>query len=116
MSLEVREHAFEPFFTTKPQGTGTGLGLATVYGIVKQSGGQISLTSAPGEGTAFQIFFPRTLDAIVAGVPSPKSTSVRGTESVLVVEDNPGVREVTIRSLRAAGYRVVVAASGRDAL
>ncbi len=116
MSPEVKEHAFEPFFTTKPQGAGTGLGLATVYGIVKQSGGHINLTSELGEGTVFQIFFPRTLDTVVAGVPSPSSTTTGGTESILVVEDDPGVREVTVRSLRAAGYRVLIAASGRDAL
>jgi CheY-like chemotaxis protein len=116
MSPEVKEHAFEPFFTTKPKGAGTGLGLATVYGIVKQGGGQINLISEPGEGTAFQILFPRAFDAIVAGVTSPASTTTRGTESILVVEDDPGVREVTVRSLRAAGYRVLIAASGRDAL
>ena len=116
MAPEVKDHAFEPFFTTKPAGVGNGLGLAMVYGIVKQSGGYISMTSEVGEGTAFQIFFPRTLDAIVVGVPSPVSTSMRGTESVLVAEDDPGVREVTVRSLRAAGYRVLIAENGRDAL
>ncbi|MFL5302232.1 MAG: response regulator, partial [Anaeromyxobacteraceae bacterium] len=107
---------FEPFFTTKRKGEGTGLGLATVYGIVEQSGGHIDLTSAPGEGTAFQIFFPRTSEAPSAGVASPAAALARGTESILLVEDDPQVRDVTARSLRAGGYRVVVAASGRDAL
>ena len=85
---------------------GTGLGLATVYGIVKQSGGHITMTSEPGEGTAFQIFFPRTLEVTVVELPAPPATTTRGTESILVVEDDPGVREVTVRSLRGAGYRV----------
>jgi two-component system, cell cycle sensor histidine kinase and response regulator CckA len=115
MSPEVKAHLFEPFFTTKPKGEGTGLGLATIYGIVKQSGGHINLTSEPGEGTAFQIFFPRTHDAVVPGRPTPVSSNARGTESILVVEDDPQVREVTVRSLRAGGYRVLAAASGRDA-
>ncbi|MFL5274876.1 MAG: PAS domain S-box protein [Myxococcales bacterium] len=116
MTPEVKVHLFEPFFTTKRKGEGTGLGLATVYGIVEQSGGHIDLTSAPGEGTAFQIFFPRTSEAPSAGVASPAAALARGTESILLVEDDPQVRDVTARSLRAGGYRVVVAASGRDAL
>jgi two-component system, cell cycle sensor histidine kinase and response regulator CckA len=116
MSPEVKEHAFEPFFTTKREGEGTGLGLATVYGIVKQNAGHLQLTSAPGEGTAFQIYLPRTLDPVVEVQASPASRTSRGSETILVVEDDPQVREVTVRSLRAGGYQVLVAASGRDAL
>jgi two-component system, cell cycle sensor histidine kinase and response regulator CckA len=115
MTAEVKEHLFEPFFTTKPAGKGTGLGLATVYGIVAQSQGHIHVESAPGRGTRFQICLPRTLDrpqpVAASGTPAP-----RGTETILVVEDDAPVREVTVRSLRAGGYRVLVAASGREAL
>jgi PAS domain S-box-containing protein len=115
MTPEVKAHVFEPFFTTKPPGKGTGLGLATVYGIVKQSGGYIVLESALGHGTSFEVYFPRTTDVAVV-LPVPVPTSRRGTETVLVVEDDPLVRKVTLRSLGAAGYRVIVAHNGREAL
>jgi len=117
MSAEVQEHLFEPFFTTKPAGAGTGLGLATVYGIVDQAGGHVSVDSAPGKGAQFDLWFPRTrrpeaagLDA--AGEPHPR----RGTETVLVVEDDALVRNLTVRVLRGAGYRVLVASRGSEAL
>jgi two-component system cell cycle sensor histidine kinase/response regulator CckA len=115
MTPEVKAHVFEPFFTTKPPGKGTGLGLATVYGIVKQSEGYIVLESAPGHGTTFEVYFPRTTDA---AVPPPvlAPTSRRGTETVLVVEDDPLVRKVALRSLTAAGYRVMLASNGQEAL
>ncbi len=118
MTPEVKAHLFEPFFTTKPQGKGTGLGLATVYGIVKQSGGYILLQSDAGRGTSVELYFPRTLDPpLSAPAPAPGAAATRrGTETVLVVEDDPQVREVTVRSLRAGGYRVIVASSGREAL
>jgi PAS domain S-box-containing protein len=116
MSPEVKAHAFEPFFTTKPKGEGTGLGLAMVYGIVKQSGGYVLLDSEIDRGTTFEIYFPRVPDAAVAvAAPSPV-TATNGTETVLVVEDDPQVREVTVRSLRAGGYLVLAAGSARDAL
>ncbi len=116
MSPEVQAHVFEPFFTTKPRGAGTGLGLATVHGIIRQSGGQIHVTTKLGEGTAFQIYLPRTLDPPRPCLPPAPSRTMRGSESILVVEDDAGVREVTVRLLSAAGYRVLVATSGRDAL
>ncbi len=116
MSPEVQAHVFEPFFTTKPVGKGTGLGLATVYGIVKQSEGYILVESAPGEGTTFDLFFPQVPEAPVAAVASVPVATIRGTETVLVVEDDPQVREVTVRSLRAGGYRVVAAGAGEEAL
>jgi PAS domain S-box-containing protein len=115
MTPEVKAHVFEPFFTTKPPGKGTGLGLATVYGIVKQSQGYIVLESAPGQGTSFEVYFPRTPDAAVP-TPVPVPTSRRGTETILVVEDDPLVRKVTLRSLTAAGYRVMIASNGQEAL
>ncbi|HTN54330.1 MAG TPA: PAS domain S-box protein [Anaeromyxobacter sp.] len=118
MSEEVKSHLFEPFFTTKPTGQGTGLGLATVYGIVTQSGGRIRVESAPGQGTRFEILLPRTLEAGVAPAPraSPAPVAPGGTEAVLVVEDDPQVREVTVRALEAGGYRVVVADHAHQAL
>jgi len=116
MSPEVQARAFEPFFTTKPVGQGTGLGLATVYGIVNQSGGFIRVESEPGHGSTFELLFPRILEAAVAKAPPGSITTRHGTETVLVVEDDPRVREVTVRSLRAGGYLVRVASDGREAL
>lgn len=115
MTPEVKAHLFEPFFTTKPQGKGTGLGLAMVYGIVKQNEGFILLESEAGQGTAVGIYFPRTFDATVTE-PADSSTGSGGTETVLVVEDDSHVREVALRSLRAGGYRAIVASSGREGL
>jgi PAS domain S-box-containing protein len=117
MSAEARKHAFEPFFTTKPLGHGTGLGLAAVYGVVKQSGGHIWLYSEAGEGTTFKLHFPR-VDAAPrpAEVPAARAAAPGGSETVLLVEDDPGVREVTLRALRGAGYDVSAAVEGREAL
>jgi hypothetical protein len=92
MSPEVRARIFEPFFTTKPTGKGTGLGLATVYGIVKQSEGIISVESEPGRGTTFQIFIPRTYDAPAGTASEAPLSRARGTETVFVVEDDPQIR------------------------
>jgi len=116
MDPDVKSHVFEPFFTTKPSGQGTGLGLATVYGIVKQSEGHIHVDSAPGSGTTFDVCLPATADALAVAPPQPAATSTRGTETVLVVEDDPLVRAVTVRALRAGGYRVLVASDGGEAL
>jgi PAS domain S-box-containing protein len=116
MTPEVKAHLFEPFFTTKPQGQGTGLGLATVYGIVKQSDGYILVDSEPGQGTAITILLPRLSDAAVEAAEPARATAARGSETILVVEDDPLVREVAVRSLRAGGYLVLAAGSARDAL
>ncbi len=117
MSEEVRSHAFEPFFTTKESGKGTGLGLATVYGIVKQSEGFVWLYSEPGQGTSFKIFLPMVSDdpdpARPASVEVP--ASLRGTETILVAEDNPAVRALTRKALERQGY-TVLEATGTDAM
>jgi hemerythrin-like metal-binding protein len=115
MSPEVKAHLFEPFFTTKPEGHGTGLGLATVYGIVKQSEGYILIESEPGRGTRVDLYFPRIEEAKAAAKPALPPTA-RGTEAVLLVEDDAQVRRIAVRALQAAGYRAIVASTGREAL
>ena len=114
MTDEVRARLFEPFFTTKPPGKGTGLGLATVYGIVRGANGDIAVESSPGAGSTFQVYLPRTAKPLGRDPTTP--ASVGGTEVVLVVEDDPLVRAVTCRILGEAGYRVVEASGGREAL
>jgi signal transduction histidine kinase/DNA-binding response OmpR family regulator len=117
MTPEVRQRAFEPFFTTKELGSGTGLGLATVYGIVRQSGGHIWLYSEPGIGTTFKIFFPG-VDAREERVPSEPSTGPtwRGTETILLVEDDSAVRLLVEEILGSVGYHVLAADDGQRAL
>jgi PAS domain S-box-containing protein len=113
----VKEHLFEPFYTTKEVGKGTGLGLATVYGIVKQSGGAIRVYSEPGHGTTFKIFLPRAERAEeVLKRPHPAPGSLHGTETILVVEDQREVRLVAAETLRRHGYDVIEAGSGSEAL
>jgi two-component system cell cycle sensor histidine kinase/response regulator CckA len=112
---EVREHIFEPFFTTKGLGKGTGLGLATVFGIVQQNDGQIEVRSAPGQGSSFSIYLPRSQEKVSTTVAEGRLVA-GGGETVLVVEDEELVRKLAARLLRRLGYRVLTAGSGPEAL
>ena len=123
MTADVQAKIFEPFFTTKPVGEGTGLGLATVYGIVKQADGWIQVDSAPGKGAAFLIFLP--VHEAVAGAPAavveaqkpkPAARDLSGVGRILFVEDEDAVRGVAARLLRARGYEVIEACDGEEAL
>jgi two-component system, cell cycle sensor histidine kinase and response regulator CckA len=114
MTREVQARVFEPFFTTKEPGKGTGLGLATIYGIVKHSNGFIRLDSAPGQGTTFTIFLPRVTGEL--DPPPEPLPAARGAETVLLVEDDPGLRELVGELLRANGYHVILAAAPSEAL
>jgi CheY-like chemotaxis protein len=118
MDAAVRARAFEPFFTTKPLGKGTGLGLATVYGIVDQSGGAITLDSAPGRGTSIHIYLPVT-SMLTGRADHPEARpalSGTGNETVLLVEDNDSVRQVSAESLRRRGYTVHEARNADEAI
>jgi CheY-like chemotaxis protein len=117
MSLEVMERAFEPFYSTKPKSEGTGLGLATVYGIVTQSFGSIGITSMPDTGTTVEVLLPATQSTVVpAELRSAPAGSASAGETILVVEDEDAVRRLTCRILAAQGYRVLDAPNGKRAL
>jgi len=117
MDAATQAHIFEPFFTTKEQGKGTGLGLATVYGVVKQSGGFIWVYSEVGKGTCFKIYLPRVEQpAEATGVPQALAEVPRGTETVLLAEDEQDVREVAREFLESGGYQVIEAQNGEEAL
>ena len=112
----TRQRIFEPFFTTKPLGKGTGLGLSMVYGIVRQSGGSLLVQSQRGRGSTFRIYLPRVTGVSAPRPAAPVAAAARGHETVLVVEDEPALRELTTRVLTAAGYVVLQAGSGADAI
>jgi CheY-like chemotaxis protein len=120
MDEVTQRRAFEPYFTTKPQGRGTGLGLATIYGIVAQAGGALRLKSAPGFGTTVEVYLPRhdtpESVAVVDDPTSPPPPDTTGRETVLVAEDEAAVRESVRRILERAGYTVIEARHGADAL
>jgi two-component system cell cycle sensor histidine kinase/response regulator CckA len=116
MDAETLSHIFEPFFTTKPVGEGTGLGLATVYGIVRQSGGDVSVFSRPGEGSTFKVCLPRSSEAITTkAIVEGKYQGLIGTETVLLVDDSAPVRKLTMEVLRHKGYSVMEAEDGIQA-
>jgi CheY-like chemotaxis protein len=118
MEREVRDRVFEPFFTTKEKARGTGLGLAMVYGFVKQSGGHVTIYSEPGVGTTINLYFPRS-DAVVPGAVVAKgaaASDAEARETVLVVEDDTRVRQLTIKRLKLIGYQVLEASDGPTAL
>ena len=118
MSRDTQARIFEPFFTTKAQGSGTGLGLSTVYGIVKQSGGSIEVYSEPGQGTVFKIYFSEVADEITARRPSDREPvgPVRGSETILLVEDEDGLRVLARRALEMYGYTVLEGPSAESAM
>lgn len=117
MDEETAAHIYEPFFTTKPKDVGTGLGMSTVYGIVKQSGGYIALDSTPGVGTRFDLYFPRGEGMVAASAETEEPVDrIRGSETVLVVEDEPAVRSVIARTLERHGFTVIERPDGPAAL
>jgi len=117
MDAEIMVHLFEPFYTSKATGKGTGLGLSTVYGIVKQSGGEIVVESEPGSGATFHIYLPRIAGALDAAHPARMQPAVRaGTETILLVEDEPGVRQLVREMLHRLGYTTLEAGGGAEAL
>jgi CheY-like chemotaxis protein len=117
MDEQVRRHIFEPFFTTKDLGRGTGLGLATTHGIVRQSGGHIWLYSEPGQGTTFKVYLPRATDGVTqAARPGEPRSAPSGVETVLVVEDEAMLRRYAVIALDRLGYHALEAADGRSAL
>jgi len=116
MDAETARRIFEPFFTTKPPGKGTGLGLATVHGIIKQWGAHVEVESQPGKGTRFSIFCAAAERSLVATPSAPSELAAGGRETLLICEDDPGVRSLTATFLSSAGYGVLVADSGREAL
>ncbi len=116
MSKEVMGHIFEPFYTTKAVGQGTGMGLATVYGIVKQNNADIFVYSEPGQGTAFKIYWPVMVENSMVEKRVEDSLPAGGNEVVLLVEDDEALRKITGRQLRQVGYLVIEAANGKEAL
>jgi two-component system, cell cycle sensor histidine kinase and response regulator CckA len=116
MDKEVQAHLFEPFYTTKENGKGTGLGLATVYGIIRQSGGYIWVYSEPGKGTTFKVYIPQ-LKGIIKEFPlESHTTNPSGSGTILLVEDEDALREISFELLKSVGYKVIAATSGTDAI
>jgi hypothetical protein len=114
MTQSTKSHLFEPFFTTKEEGKGTGLGLSTVYGIVKQNGGDLWVSSEVGKGSTFKVYLPAA--APPEGIGGGGTIVERGSETILLVEDEPGLREMTQQVLERAGYTVLPAADSDEAV
>ncbi len=115
MDQATRARIFEPFFTTKGEGKGTGLGLSTVYGIVTQSGGHVGVYSEPGKGTSFKIYLPRVAATPTTDQSAERRRIERGSETILLVEDDEALRRLAERALKSAGYKVLAAANGGEA-
>jgi CheY-like chemotaxis protein len=115
MDAQTRAHLFEPFFTTKERGKGTGLGLTTVFGIVKQSGGGVDVYSEPGHGTSVNVYLPRSDRPATGETKSPAAESSRGSETILLVEDEEPVRNLVRDTLQREGYTVLDAPNAADA-
>ncbi len=117
MDEEIKSKIFEPFFTTKKEGKGTGLGLASVYGFIKQSGGHIWVYSEPGKGTTFKIYLPAHMEAVEeTKIPKEEPEKLDGTETILLAEDEPSILDLIVKILTSYGYRVIPARDGIDAL
>ena len=116
MSPDVKARIFEPFFTTKDAGKGTGLGLAVVLGVVRQSGGSIEVYSEPGNGTRFEICFPAVDQPATSSFKTEPAIDPRGAETILLVEDDEAVRRFALRSLQSHGYRILQAGDARQAM
>lgn len=116
MDKATSDHVFEPFFTTKEPGKGTGLGLATVYGIVKQHNGFLDVYSEPGRGTSFRVYLPSSSGIPEVGAGSTSDVVVAGTETILIAEDHPALREIAHQVLSSAGYHVLLAKDGEEAV
>jgi CheY-like chemotaxis protein len=116
MTPEVQAHIFEPFFTTKEPGKGTGLGLATVHGIVKQNGGHTGVYSEVGRGSSFHVYLPRASEAQLVPDLRDQTRRLGGTETILIVEDADGLRQLVSRVLQRQGYAVLEAANANEAL
>ena len=117
MSEEVQAHVFEPFFTTKAVGSGTGLGLATVYGIVRQSGGSVWAYSEPGQGATVEVYLPRSESRVLEEAVRPAApTDTRGSETILLAEDEESLRRLTARMLETRGYEVIAAGTATEAV
>jgi CheY-like chemotaxis protein len=116
MNEETKEHIFSPFFTTKEVGKGTGLGLATVYGIVRQHNGYITIDSEPNQGTTFRIYFPAVKMKASEEQDTTTTDSTTGQETILIAEDDEGVRRFMREALRGHGYIIIEAKDGEDAI
>ena len=116
MSPEVLLRAFEPFYSTKPEGKGTGLGLSMVYGFIKQSGGHVKVFSEPGHGTTVKLYLPRSLDDEAPALSAPQQDGPGGSETILVAEDDDGVRATVVELLQQLGYTVLQARDAASAL